>query len=68
MEDASDAHLVCPYLPPKVKGVLQQQIQSLDFAFVISDCSKEDMPITFASSKFYELTGYGPQEVRAATS
>jgi hypothetical protein len=32
-------------------------------AFVISDPSTPDCPIEFASDGFYELTGYGPEDV-----
>lgn len=50
-------------LPP-LNTHLQQLLASYDFAFVVSDCSERDMPIVFASSKFYDVTGYSPQEVR----
>lgn len=50
-------------LPPAVNARLQSLLHSFDFAFVVSDCSQPDMPIVFASSKFYEMTGYSPDEV-----
>jgi hypothetical protein len=52
-------------LPPAVNSRLQSLLHSFDFAFVVSDCSQPDMPIVFASSKFYEMTGYSADEVRA---
>jgi PAS domain-containing protein len=50
-------------LPPAVNARLQSLLHSFDFAFVVSDCSQADMPIVFASSKFYDMTGYSPDEV-----
>jgi hypothetical protein len=38
---------------------------SLDFAFVISDARAPDMPIIYASDRFFAVTGYGPSEVCA---
>lgn len=53
-------------LPPGVDERLQALLQTFSFAFVVSDCSKADMPIVFASSHFYEMTGYTADEVRGA--
>jgi PAS domain-containing protein len=53
----------CTELPAGINKLLEQQLQQLDFAFVISDATAADMPICFASSKFYEMTGYQPTEV-----
>jgi hypothetical protein len=55
-------------LPPAVNARLQSLLHSFDFAFVVSDCSQADMPIVFASSKFFEMTGYSPEEVRLRVS
>lgn len=52
-------------LPPAVNARLQSLLHSFDFAFVVSDCSQADMPIVFASNKFYDMTGYTPDEVRS---
>eukprot|EP00775_Hariotina_reticulata_P006688 gene6688-6911_t len=53
----------CEELPPGIDKLLEHQLQQLDFAFVISDATAADTPICFASSKFYEMTGYNPSEV-----
>ena len=50
-------------LPPEINNFLRNQLKGLDFAFTISDPTKADCPISFASQRFYELTGYTPDEV-----
>nr|AML77437.1 putative LOV domain-containing protein [Heterochlamydomonas inaequalis] len=50
-------------LPPAVDEFLQQHLKAFDFAFTVSDPTKPDNPIVYASSRFYEVTGYGPEEV-----
>lgn len=51
-------------LPPGISDRLQGMLQDFSFAFVVSDCSKPDMPIVFASSQLYLMTGYQADEVR----
>lgn len=53
-------------LPPAINERLQGMLQEYSFAFVVSDCSKPDMPIVFASSQFYDMTGYQADEVRTS--
>jgi phototropin len=48
---------------PAVDAFLKTRLVDFNFAFVLSDPTKKDNPISYASSKFYELTGYSPEEV-----
>ncbi|DBA87821.1 TPA: hypothetical protein ACH3X1_004819 [Trebouxia sp. C0004] len=48
---------------PKVDGQLAGKLEALQCCFVLADCREPDLPITFASSGFYELTGYSPDQV-----
>lgn len=50
-------------VPPAVSTYIDSKLRNFNFAFVVSDCSKPDMPICYASSQFYELTGYTAAEV-----
>nr|BAE20161.1 phototropin [Mougeotia scalaris]BAE20166.1 phototropin [Mougeotia scalaris] len=45
------------------KSELKDVLTSFHQTFVISDATKPDIPIVFASEGFYEMTGYGPEEV-----
>lgn len=51
---------------PGLDAKLLRQMQGLDFAFVVSDAQQADMPIMFASDRFYEVTGYSVDEVGRA--
>lgn len=51
-------------LPAAIDRQLQEMLQNFSFAFVVSDCSKPDMPIVYASNEFYVMTGYSANEVR----
>ncbi len=42
---------------------LKSRLVDFKFAFVLSDPQLPDNPICFASSQFYELTGYGPEDI-----
>nr|AML77132.1 putative LOV domain-containing protein [Hafniomonas reticulata] len=53
----------CLQIPAGDLSYLTQALKSLDFAFTVSDPSKPDNPICYASSKFYETTQYTPDEV-----
>jgi hypothetical protein len=55
-------------MPPEIQPILADKLKRLDFAFTLADCMQPDMPITFASSRFYELTGYTPSEVSSRAS
>lgn len=35
----------------------------MQVSFVLASARDPDMPIVYASASFYELTGYGPQDV-----
>ena len=48
---------------PKVDEQLAGKLEALQCCFVLADCREPDHPITFASSGFYELTGYSPDQV-----
>nr|AML79331.1 putative LOV domain-containing protein [Chlamydomonas sp. BC-2016] len=48
---------------PAVDSALEDALHAFDVAFTISDPTQADHPIVFASSKFYELTGYTTNEV-----
>lgn len=50
-------------LPPEINQLLRDQLKSLDFAFTVSDPTKPDNPICYASQRFYDLTGYTSEEV-----
>eukprot|EP00877_Chromochloris_zofingiensis_P005967 jgi/Chrzof1/1623/Cz10g14280.t1 len=50
-------------VPPAVSTYIDSKLRNFNFAFVVSDCSKPDMPICYASSQFYELTGYTAAEI-----
>lgn len=52
-----------PHTRPKVDGQLAGKLEALQCCFVLADCREPDLPITFASSGFYELTGYSPDQV-----
>ncbi|CAM8904609.1 unnamed protein product [Rhodiola kirilowii] len=43
--------------------VVNRTMENLMQAFVVSDAAVEDFPVVFASSGFYELTGYAPEEI-----
>lgn len=48
---------------PEVDEQLATILNALQFCFVLADCRQPDNPITYASSGFYNLTGYSPHEV-----
>ena len=48
---------------PKLDEQLATQLEALQCCFVLADCQEPDHPITYASSGFYDLTGYSPNQV-----
>ena len=42
---------------------VMRDVMTLPHAFVIADNTQPDCPITSASDGFYEMTGYGPEDV-----
>ncbi|KAL3158315.1 hypothetical protein ABBQ38_010559 [Trebouxia sp. C0009 RCD-2024] len=48
---------------PELDEQLATILNALQFCFVLADCREPDNPITYASSGFYDLTGYSPDEV-----
>ncbi|KAG1660149.1 hypothetical protein FOA52_007806 [Chlamydomonas sp. UWO 241] len=44
-------------------AVLTQTLSKLRHTFVVADASLPNMPLVFASEGFYEMTGYGPDDV-----
>lgn len=63
--DGHRSNMAAPQaLPAAIDRQLQEMLQNFSFAFVVSDCSKPDMPIVYASNEFYVMTGYSANEVR----
>ncbi|KAK4487645.1 hypothetical protein RD792_005699 [Penstemon davidsonii] len=48
---------------PRVSQEIKDALATLQQTFVVSDATKPDCPITYASSGFFTMTGYSPKEV-----
>ncbi|XP_038902662.1 phototropin-2 isoform X2 [Benincasa hispida] len=48
---------------PRVSQELKDALASLEQTFVVSDATKPDCPIVYASSGFFGMTGYASEEV-----
>nr|AML78398.1 putative LOV domain-containing protein [Trianthema portulacastrum] len=48
---------------PRVSQELKEALATLQQTFVVSDATKPDIPIMYASSGFFTMTGYSSQEV-----
>lgn len=48
---------------PRVSQELKDALSTLQQTFVVSDATKPDCPIMFASSGFFNMTGYSSKEV-----
>ncbi|CAD6265593.1 unnamed protein product [Miscanthus lutarioriparius] len=48
---------------PRVSRELKDALSSLQQTFVVSDATRPDCPIIYASAGFYTMTGYAPKEV-----
>ncbi|TYK01061.1 phototropin-2 [Cucumis melo var. makuwa] len=48
---------------PRVSQELKDALASLEQTFVVSDATKPDCPIMYASSGFFGMTGYASEEV-----
>lgn len=48
---------------PRVSQELKEALASLQQTFVVSDATKPDCPIMYASSGFFSMTGYSSKEV-----
>lgn len=48
---------------PRVSQELKDALASLQQTFVVSDATKPDCPIMYASSGFFSMTGYSSKEV-----
>ncbi|KAK1400934.1 putative LOV domain-containing protein [Heracleum sosnowskyi] len=48
---------------PRVSQELKDALATLQQTFVVSDATKPDCPIVYASSGFFEMTGYSSKEV-----
>lgn len=48
---------------PRVSQELKDALASLQQTFVVSDATKPECPIMFASSGFFTMTGYSSKEV-----
>nr|AML78225.1 putative LOV domain-containing protein [Pellia sp. BC-2016] len=56
--DGNDARSV-----PRISGDLKDALASFQQTFVVSDATRPDYPILYASAGFFEMTGYSPKEV-----
>ncbi|KAF0890558.1 hypothetical protein E2562_003770, partial [Oryza meyeriana var. granulata] len=48
---------------PRVSQELKDALSSLQQTFVVSDATRPDCPIIYASEGFFTMTGYSPKEV-----
>nr|AML77908.1 putative LOV domain-containing protein [Chlamydomonas bilatus] len=48
---------------PAAASQLTKVLAGLRHTFVVADATLPDMPLVFASDGFYQMTGYGPDEV-----
>ncbi|KAF5836329.1 putative blue light receptor [Dunaliella salina] len=48
---------------PNAASQLTKVLAGLRHTFVVADATLPDMPLIFASEGFYQMTGYGPDEV-----
>uniref|UniRef100_A0A0D9W3C5 non-specific serine/threonine protein kinase n=1 Tax=Leersia perrieri TaxID=77586 RepID=A0A0D9W3C5_9ORYZ len=48
---------------PRVSQELKDALSSLQQTFVVSDATRPDCPIIYASEGFFAMTGYSPREV-----
>nr|AML76708.1 putative LOV domain-containing protein [Actaea racemosa] len=51
------------YNIPRVSQELKDALATLQQTFVVSDATKPDCPIVYASSGFFDMTGYSSKEV-----
>ncbi|KAL1809531.1 phototropin-2 isoform X2 [Daucus carota subsp. sativus] len=51
------------YGEPKVSQELKAALATLQQTFVVSDATKPDLPVVYASTGFFEMTGYSAREV-----
>nr|ATN45434.1 phototropin [Spirogyra varians] len=66
-ENRNSAQSVTSGLKPNksisLNGNLNDMLTTFDQAFIISDATSRDIPITFASEGFYKMTGFTHQEI-----
>lgn len=48
---------------PRVSEELKHALSAFQQTFVVSDATKPDCPILYASAGFFKMTGYLPKEV-----
>ncbi|XP_072980921.1 phototropin-2-like [Typha angustifolia] len=48
---------------PRVSQELKDALSTLQQTFVVSDASRPDCPIMYASAGFFSMTGYSPKEI-----
>nr|AHZ63859.1 phototropin [Stangeria eriopus] len=48
---------------PRISNDLKNALSTLQQTFVVSDATKPDYPIVYASAGFFNMTGYRPKEV-----
>nr|AML79256.1 putative LOV domain-containing protein [Bazzania trilobata] len=61
--EASDGGSVDSQALPRVSRDLRDALASFQQTFVVSDASRPDFPILYASAGFFKMTGYTPKEV-----
>lgn len=61
--EASDGGSVDSQALPRVSRDLRDALASFQQTFVVSDASRPDFPILYASAGFFKMTGYLPKEV-----
>ena len=47
----------------RVSKELKEALSKLQHTFFVSDATKPDYPIVYASPRFFKITGYSPKEV-----
>ncbi|VVA26629.1 PREDICTED: LOV domain-containing [Prunus dulcis] len=60
---SEDSNFVGEFGVPRVSDDLKAALSTLQQTFVVSDATKPDCPILYASSGFFGMTGYSSKEV-----
>lgn len=55
--------MAAPQGVPSTASQLTRVLAGLRHTFVVADAQQPDMPLIYASEGFYQMTGYGPDEV-----
>ncbi|KAF8409845.1 hypothetical protein HHK36_002363 [Tetracentron sinense] len=60
---SEESYLVSEFGFPRVSQELKDALATLQQTFVVSDATRPDCPILYASSGFFSMTGYSSKEV-----